>query len=182
MKQAEQELYRAEAISSQMKLPHLQAEVFQQKGQLAAKQNKRAEAIGYFQQSYRMRAGRERLVTIHGILLEFEKMEAYQDILSWVAHGLETIAAIESERELTPFEEKYKLKFRYYLFTYGEVSGEEFEEEVISRIIPFFQDREDFISLAYYAERLAEYFEKQEKLDKSLYWMKQAVQALTKRS
>ncbi|WP_147804048.1 helix-turn-helix transcriptional regulator [Alkalicoccus halolimnae] len=177
-----EELDKVAAISEQTQNTRLEAEVLQMRGEIYAQSNKQMDAIHCFQQSYRMRSGRERLVTIHSILQEFEKLDSGQDILSWVAHGMETISKLKNKRMLIPFDEKYELKFLYYLVSYDRVHEKDFEATVKEKILPFFEDLQDWVSIAFYSEKLGSYYEKRKEFDESLIWYKKSIQSLWARA
>ncbi|SDN74668.1 helix-turn-helix domain-containing protein [Alkalicoccus daliensis] len=176
------ELEKAEKISGQIKNQQLLARMLQEQGELYAQQNEAMKAIQSFQQSYRLRTGRERLAPIHGILMQFEIMNAPQDIISWVNHGVETIQALRREQAYTQYEKKYELKFLYYLYKYDGASSHKFEGEMKKTILPFFEEKQDMISLAYYYERMGEFYAANNLLEESIAWYQKAMKALWKRT
>ncbi|PRO66122.1 helix-turn-helix domain-containing protein [Alkalicoccus urumqiensis] len=163
----EDELNKAESVSSQTRNVRLQADVLQERGLMHAEQGRSMDAVHCFQQSYRLRSGRERLVTIHAILQEFEAISSTQDILSWVAHGFETIGKLRAVRPLSPFETKYERRFHYYLLMYDEQSHGRFLQEMESVVLPFFKERKDWVSQAFYLGKMGDYC-LEEKADKDL--------------
>ncbi|CAM3833273.1 helix-turn-helix transcriptional regulator [Alkalicoccus chagannorensis] len=155
MDSAEKEIEQASKISMQLREQHLESLVLQEKGELMAVRGRSMDAVQMFQQSYSRRAGGARLVTIKAILREFESMEQHQDILSWVAHGFETLTAVKKTRELTPEEERYEITFIYYLHKYEKHRSYRFEEILHEKVIPFFRDRKDWLELAFYLREAA---------------------------
>ncbi|TVP81835.1 MAG: XRE family transcriptional regulator [Alkalicoccus sp.] len=174
---AEKELAKAETIGLQTENRRLQAQVLQHRGELYAHMGKQMEAVHCFQQSYRMREGRDRLITIYKILQQFENIGSEQDILSWVEHGKETIADMRSSHGIIPYDERFEWIFRYYSLAYDKNETDHFEEEMKEFIIPFFTDLEDWKATASYTEKLAAYLEKEKRFDESVHWYKKSNEA-----
>ncbi|WP_096187838.1 helix-turn-helix transcriptional regulator [Evansella halocellulosilytica] len=176
--EAKQHYSYANKIAKQIKDESLQASVLHNTAQLYQGLNDPFKAIQFFQMSYRLRNGEERLVSISGMLDEFYKLGHEQEMLTWIEHGFEIIDDVKSKRQLDGLETVFYYRYLFYRVLIDPKYKKDFEKVMTEIIIPYFEDKERPAHVAYFAEKTAEYFEEKEDFTNATVYYKKAYKSL----
>ncbi|UCZ54024.1 helix-turn-helix transcriptional regulator [Bacillus shivajii] len=168
----------AEKIAKQINNQWLEASVLHNLGEIYASTDDPFQAIRFFQLSYRLRKGEQRLVTISMILDEFYKLGHEQEMMTWIEHGFETVDDVLKKRELDGKEMARYYKFLYYRALVGEKYKQDYETLLTETIVPYFEEKKMAAYLAFFAGEVATYYERKQELKKAIEYFKKANDAL----
>ncbi|MDR7073270.1 helix-turn-helix domain-containing protein [Fictibacillus barbaricus] len=154
------QLLLAETIANSFNEEPLKGMIYHNLGSVATHKGENDKAIKLFSQSLKAKeqvplAGK--IMTIYALIKEFHKTNCPQEGLNLIEIWLEQVQA-------DPIHREYELHFLYHkqLFTFGE-HNEQIIQFMVNELIPYFQQRNEWMHLANYYPIIGKYFESNQK-------------------
>lgn len=169
------QLLLAETIANTFNDEWLQGIIYHNLGSVATHTGEKEKAIELFSRSLEAKEKEPlsaKIMTIHALVKEYKKTNQPEK-------GLELIDAWLEQVHADPLNRGYELHFRYFkqLFTYGD-HNEITINFMIKELIPYFEQRKEWIHLADYYPILGKYFEQHQKYKQASMYYSLGIEAL----
>jgi HTH-type transcriptional regulator, quorum sensing regulator NprR len=166
------QLLLAETIANTFNDEVLKGIIYHNLGSIATHKGEAEKAIQLFLQSMNAKEKEPlsaKIMTIHALVKEYNKTDQPEK-------GLELIDSWFEQVQADPLNRGYELHFLYFkhLFKYGEIDA----EFMINELIPYFEQRNEWVHLADYYPILGKYFENQQKYKQASQYYSLAFEAL----
>ncbi|WNB92567.1 helix-turn-helix domain-containing protein [Bacillus sp. NEB1478] len=171
------QLLLAEAIANTFNDMPLKGIIYHNLGRIATYKGEHEKAIELFSQSLQAKEKvplAAKIVTIHTLIREYQETNKPKMGLELIETWLDPVSA-------DPIYRGYKLHFLYHkqLFTYGE-HNESTIHFMVNELIPYFEQRNEWIFLAEYYPVLGKYFEDNQKYKQASMYYSLAIKAIRK--
>jgi HTH-type transcriptional regulator, quorum sensing regulator NprR len=169
------QLLLAETIANTFNDEWLQGIIYHNLGGVATHTGEKEKAIELFSRSLESKEKEPlsaKIMTIYALVKEYKKTNQPEK-------GLELIDAWLEQVHADPLNRGYELHFRYFkqLFTYGD-HNEITINFMIKELIPYFEQRKEWIHLADYYPILGKYFEQHQKYKQASMYYSLGIEAL----
>jgi HTH-type transcriptional regulator, quorum sensing regulator NprR len=169
------QLLLAETIATAFDDDVLQGVIYHNLGSIATHKGEKEKAIELFSRSLEAKEKEPlsaKIMTIHALVKEYQKTNQPEKGLDLIDTWLEQV-------QDDPLNRGFELHFMYYkyLFTYGG-NHEELIKFMINELIPYFEQRKEWIHLADYYPILGKYFENHQKYKQASQYYALGIEAL----
>jgi transcriptional regulator with XRE-family HTH domain len=171
------QLLLAETIADTFGDKLLQGVIYHNLGSIASNKDEKEKAIELFSRGLKAKEKEslsEKIMTIFALVKEYQKAD-------YPEKGLELIETCLEQGSKDPFSRGFELHLLYYkqLFTYGD-HNETTIQFMITELIPYLEQRNEWIHLVDYYPILGKYFEKQQKYKQASMYFSLSFDALRK--
>jgi HTH-type transcriptional regulator, quorum sensing regulator NprR len=169
------QLLLAETIANTFDDEVLMGIIYHNLGSIATHRGEKEKAIELFSRSMDAKEKEPlsaKIMTIHALVKEYQKTNQPEK-------GLELIDSWLEQVSNDPLNRGYELHFLYFkhLFTYGGHSEKQIQF-MINELIPYFEQRNEWIHLADYYPILGKYFEQNQKYKQASMYYSLGIEAL----
>jgi HTH-type transcriptional regulator, quorum sensing regulator NprR len=166
------QLLLAETIANTFDDEVLKGIIYHNLGSIATHKGEPEKAIELFSKSMKAKEKEPlpaKIMTIHALVKEYNKTNQPEK-------GLELIDSWLEQVQADPLNRGFELHFLYFkhLFKYGEINA----DFMVNELIPYFEQRNEWVHLADYYPILGKYFENQQKYKQASQYYSLAFEAL----
>jgi HTH-type transcriptional regulator, quorum sensing regulator NprR len=170
--ESNKQLLLAETIANTFNDDVLRGVIYHNLGSIATHKGETEQAIKLYSRSLEAKENvtlSAKIMTIYALVKEYERTKQPEKGLALIDTWLEQVSN-------DPLNRGFELHLLYYkeLFTYGEINT----EFMINELIPYFEQRKEWIHLADYYPILGKYFEKQQKYKQASMYYSLGIDAL----
>jgi HTH-type transcriptional regulator, quorum sensing regulator NprR len=169
------QLLLAETIANTFDDEWLKGIIYHNLGSVATHKGEEEKAIKLFSRSLEAKEKEPlsaKIMTIHALVKEYQKTNQ-------PGEGMNLIDTWMEQVQEDPLNRGFELHFKYYkhLFTYGDYNEKQIQF-MINELIPYFEQRKEWIHLADYYPILGKYFENQQKYKQASMYYSLGIDAL----
>ncbi|RZT21417.1 helix-turn-helix domain-containing protein [Fictibacillus sp. BK138] len=166
------QLLLAETIANTFNDDVLHGVIYHNLGSIATHKGEADQAIELYLKSL---AAKEKVTLSAKIMTIFALVKEYEKT-NQSAKGLEIIDAWMEQVQADPLNRGFELHFLYFkhLFKYGEINA----DFMVNELIPYFEQRNEWVHLADYYPILGKYYENQQKYKQASQYYSLAFEAL----